>query len=302
MIKIGGHKIGEVRQGNDPYTAIYLGVEKIYSVATIDFADQAVKALCVSNWGGNVVEGEITKGEAAAVTSLGGVFRGNTQITSFDELRFFTGLTGFSHPSNNNAQGEFYNCTALQSITFPNIQLQDADLMGLIRNCNSLKSVDLTPIKANSYHINYMLNLASTNALKDITLPSGYYGGGSGVLSYARYAMRNCNQMTTLKINGVADWSGISSYQESNVATSMFYNCSSLTTIIGTITGIKADLYMNQCPLTADSAMVIINGLADLTGQTGKTLTLSSTTKSALTAAGIDYAAIASAKNWNIPT
>ena len=35
MIKVGGHKIGEVRQGNDLYTAIYLGAEKIYSVANI---------------------------------------------------------------------------------------------------------------------------------------------------------------------------------------------------------------------------------------------------------------------------
>ena len=58
----------------------------------INFADDNVKALCVANWDTNH-DGELSYNEAAAVTSLGEVFKGNTEITSFDELQYFTGLT-----------------------------------------------------------------------------------------------------------------------------------------------------------------------------------------------------------------
>jgi hypothetical protein len=58
----------------------------------ITFADANVKAICVANWDTNG-DGELSEEEAAAVTSLGVVFKGNTEITSFDELQYFTGLT-----------------------------------------------------------------------------------------------------------------------------------------------------------------------------------------------------------------
>lgn len=273
------------------------------AIEVITFEDANVKAICVSNWGGNVIEGEITPTEVSQITALNGVFRGNTTITKFNEFRYFTGITTFTHPSGNNAQGEFYGCTALEEITFPSINIQRGDFMGLLRNCNKLKSVDLSPIVANSYHINYMMYLSySSNTVEKITLPGGYYGGSyssSSGLSYARYAMRDCSHLVTLEIKGIADWSGISAYQESGgAASSIFYRCTSLTNIIGTITDIKADLYLGWCSsLTRDSLLVIINGLADLTGKTGKTLTLDSSAKARLTA---DDIAIATAKNWTI--
>lgn len=269
------------------------------AIEVITFEDAAVKAICVTNWGGNVITGEITPAEASQVTSLNGVFRSNTTITKFNEFRYFTGITTFTHPSSNPGQGEFYGCTALEEITFPSISVQQGDFRGLLRNCNKLKSVDLSTIVANSYHINYMMYLSTTSsAVEKVTLPGGYYGGGSGSLPYARYALRNCANLETLEINGTADWSGISNYQEANAATSMFYRCNSLTNIIGTITGIKNNLYMGQSPnLTHDSLLVIINGLADLTGKTGKTLELHATAKALLTA---DDIAIATAKNWTI--
>jgi hypothetical protein len=58
----------------------------------IAFADLNVKALCVENWDTNG-DGELNYFEAAAVTDLGNVFQGNTSITSFEELQYFTGLT-----------------------------------------------------------------------------------------------------------------------------------------------------------------------------------------------------------------
>jgi hypothetical protein len=77
----------------------------------------------------------------------------------------------------------------------------------------------------------------------------------------------------------------------------MFNNCYALTTITGVISGIKISLNISHSPLSRESALVIINGLADLTEGTAQTLTLSSTTKALLTDAD---KLIATNKNWTI--
>ena len=59
--------------------------------APIDFADAEVKRICVENWDTNE-DGELSYGEAAAVTDLGQVFNANKIITSFGELRFFSNI------------------------------------------------------------------------------------------------------------------------------------------------------------------------------------------------------------------
>ena len=58
----------------------------------ITFVDSNVKAICVANWDKDG-DGELSTEEAAAVQALGEVFRGKTNIGSFPELKFFTGLT-----------------------------------------------------------------------------------------------------------------------------------------------------------------------------------------------------------------
>ena len=77
----------------------------------IQFADAAVKAICVQNWDTNG-DGELSMNEAAAVTTLGGVFGNNQEITSFDEFQYFTGVTAIRG-------GEFTLCSNLKSIVFP---------------------------------------------------------------------------------------------------------------------------------------------------------------------------------------
>ena len=77
----------------------------------ITFSDAAVKQICVENWDANG-DDELSKAEAASVTDLGQVFSENGEITTFDELQYFTGLTSIS----NNA---FYQCTNLGSIKLP---------------------------------------------------------------------------------------------------------------------------------------------------------------------------------------
>lgn len=81
----------------------------------IQFADANVKAICVANWD-NDHDGELSKDEAAAVTSLkvgdNSVFKSNATITSFDELQYFTGLSSI-------VDHAFYDCSNLTSVIVP---------------------------------------------------------------------------------------------------------------------------------------------------------------------------------------
>ena len=77
----------------------------------IQFADSKVRDLCLKNWDTNGDQ-LLTPKEAAAVTDLGTVFSEDKTITSFDELRFFTGLTTIGDKA-------FYNCSKLSRIIVP---------------------------------------------------------------------------------------------------------------------------------------------------------------------------------------
>ncbi|MBR5147719.1 MAG: leucine-rich repeat protein [Bacteroidaceae bacterium] len=82
-----------------------------YLYGIITFADPAVEAVCLANFDTNC-SGYLSKEEAKAVTDLGEVFRGNTEITSFNELLDFTGISSL-HKS------AFANCENLREISIP---------------------------------------------------------------------------------------------------------------------------------------------------------------------------------------
>ena len=77
----------------------------------ITFADPTVKALCVEHWDTDG-DGELSQDEAARVTNLAEVFNGNTDITSFNELQYFTGLTAIG-------ESAFNRCSSLAFVTLP---------------------------------------------------------------------------------------------------------------------------------------------------------------------------------------
>ena len=101
----------------------------------ITFADANVKTICVQNWDTDG-DGELSMDEAAAVTSItnNSGFRGNDDITSFDELQYFTGLTSIGDYA-------FDNCDNLMSITFPNSLKRIGN--GAFKDGKSLTSVTI---------------------------------------------------------------------------------------------------------------------------------------------------------------
>ena len=104
----------------------------------IQFADEITKSLCVTSWDTNG-DGELSYNEAAAVTSLGDVFREST-ITSFDELQYFTGLTEIITQA-------FSNCMNLQTITLPSTIT--AIGQGAFVMCDNLQVIDIPASVAN---------------------------------------------------------------------------------------------------------------------------------------------------------
>ena len=105
----------------------------------ITFADVKVKAICVANWDTSG-DGELSEAEAAAVTKLGKVFKDNQEITSFDELRYFTGVTELP------GWESFDGCLALKSIVIPAGVISFDG--GAFANCAGLERIDVDAANA----------------------------------------------------------------------------------------------------------------------------------------------------------
>ena len=80
----------------------------------IIFDDPAVKALCVASSTGwdTDRDGELSYTEASEMTTLGEVFKNNDDITTFNELQYFTGLTSI-------VDHAFGGCGNLTSVVIP---------------------------------------------------------------------------------------------------------------------------------------------------------------------------------------
>ena len=93
--------------------------EELIPHRNIEFKDPVVKALCVKNWDLDG-DGELSKDEAAKVTNLRWVFKRNNEITSFEELEYFTGLRSV-------ADSAFKCCANLRSVKLPESVWQIGD-------------------------------------------------------------------------------------------------------------------------------------------------------------------------------
>ena len=113
----------------------------------IEFADPTVESICVKYWD-NDEDGMLSEKEAASVKTLlvdeGLTKAGNlvsafagTDITTFDELTYFTGLIKIDDRA-------FAGCTALESITIPEtVEVIGADAFN---GCTSLESITFTSV------------------------------------------------------------------------------------------------------------------------------------------------------------
>ena len=131
----------------------------------IRFADNAVKNIVVNNWGDGV---GITKEQAAKVTTLGNKFQGNSEITSFDEFQFLTGVTSIGWDC-------FGGCSNMESITFPE---KGITITRSFDNCTKLKRANNTK---NCIFINasffYCSSLETIDLSNSPYLPAAMFSG-----------------------------------------------------------------------------------------------------------------------------
>ena len=123
-------------------------------IENITFADAKVKAICVTNWDADS-DGELSYKEAAAVTDLGELFKENKDITSFDELQYFTGLTSIGDYA-------FQYCSSLTSVTIPSSVTSIGEYG--FEECERLTSITLNSVSSIgeaafslAFRINYIL-------------------------------------------------------------------------------------------------------------------------------------------------
>ena len=172
----------------------------------IEFADPKVKEICVSKWDING-DGELNEAEAAAVEDLGDAFLNNQDITTFNELQYFIGLTIID--------GAFYCCTNLTSITIPNNVTEIKTKwgwMGSFQWCRNLISVTFLGNKVET--IDYD-SFCGCWELTSINIPNS-------VISIGSQAFKDCVALPTLIIPSSVR------YIEEN----SFQDCYGLTSIV----------------------------------------------------------------------
>ena len=203
----------------------------------------------------------------------------------------------------------FYECDKLEEINLTNFDTSNVtDMTMMFNRCSALTSLDVSNFDTSKV-TNMFLMFSSCRNLKS--------------LDVSNFDTSKVTDMTSMFL---ATWNltslDLSSFNTSNVVdmhymfdydseltdlymnfdvrlnkdfTDIFFGCNKLTNVVGKFEGVKYDLGLEYCPLTPDSAMVFINGLATVTEK--RTLSLSATTYDSLTPEQI---AIATSKGWTV--
>lgn len=201
----------------------------------ITFANKETEAICLSYWDKNT-DGKISEGEAAAVTSLENAFTG-TAIKTFDELKFFTGLSMIE------ADG-FRNCTQLTMLTLPEGLSEIGD--NAFTNCPKLVSLHLPASLSSISDQSVFHNCLSLTAFT-VDADNGNFCAEDGVLYNKDKTTLVCCPATksgtftipatveTIEISAFAMCTGLTSIQLpkalKKIRDAAFVGCSGLTTM-----------------------------------------------------------------------
>ena len=162
------------------------------------FKDPHAKVVCVDNWDTDG-DGELSYREAQAVTDLGAAFVEDTELTSFTELRSFSGLTAIGAST-------FKGCTALKEIIIANKVTsigQEA-----FAGCTALETVTFQSAQTSIGHSAF----AGCTSLANFTLPSN-------LVTIGEHAFDGCTSITSVTIPA----------KVSTIGDGAFANCTSNT-------------------------------------------------------------------------
>lgn len=195
--------------------------EQCSASEAITFEDPEVERICVAKWDTNQ-DNKLSYAEAAAVKSLGGVFRSNSTITAFNELIYFTGLTEIGTM-------DFAGCINLARVRIPK-QITTIGSNAFM-NTESLRLVKFEYMS----ELRVIGNRAFTNSA--ISSLSGL----DHLVTIDQRAFRGCTKLTsvsmpsTLKTIAQEAFSGCSklnivmSRTVESIGDNAFYGCTSMT-------------------------------------------------------------------------
>ena len=245
---------------------------------TIEFADANVKSICVSKWDTNG-DGELSEDEAAAVTDLGYVFNYKTNITSFNELQYFTGLTSICNYA-------FQGCGSLTSVTIPG-SVTTIDQYAFYQ-CSNLTVANIPEGVTSIGNYAY----AYCRALTSVTIPTTTTSIGSS-------SFESCNALGTITVsagNTVYDSRSDCNAIIQTASNTLIAGCKN-STIPGGVTSIGTRAFYNCVELSSIILPEGVTSIGDYAFDLCENLT-SATIPEGLTSIGIE----AFNECWRLPS
>ena len=193
-------------------------------------------------------------------------------------------LSGFDTSNVTDMTSMFSYCKSLTSLDVSNFDTSKVTSMeDMFNGCRNLTSLDVSNFDtSNVTQMGHMFN--GCENLKSLDLSNF----DTSKVTRLQYMFHNDEKLTDLYINF--------DVRSGTIFETTFRLCFSLENVVGKFEGTKFDLDLSSCrSLTAQSAMVFINGLATVTET--RTLLLSATTYDSLTNEQI---AIATSKGWTV--
>lgn len=207
--------------GSDGWSWSYFNNYQEDGSCNIEFADAAVKTICVNHWDTNG-DGELSVSEAEAVSDLKTWFHGSS-ITSFDELYYFKGLTSIH-------EGAFYD-SGLSSIVIP--QNVTSIEVRAFHSCSSLTSIKIpaavTAIKRYAFQ--------NCTSLTSITIPTNVEFIGENAFDNTGWLNNQSNGVKYLGswcigYKGINPTGTLSIYSGTKgIAAAAFANCTGITSV-----------------------------------------------------------------------
>lgn len=265
------------------------------SVTTFTKIVRLLKTLNASCW------------DTSEVTSMSNLFSDCSSLQTLD-------VSGWDTSKVTNMDNMFYNCNSLQSVDVSGWNTSKVTTMnGMFPDCSSLQTLDVSGWDTSNVTDMFQL-FDQCFSLQSVDVS----GWDTSKVTNMSYVFRRCKKLQLLDL---------SSWNASNVMAMnrTFFECIYLKTIIGNKTlqdvkngivalrGLKLSISTGDSKLLRfSSILALANGIADLTGATAQTLTISAQSynnmyndddtvpsEDVIAERQARIAAICAAKNWN---
>lgn len=203
----------------------------------IQFEDKAVEAICVANWSSDGIG--LTEEDAAKVTDIGTKFRGNTNITSFEEFKYFTGIKNLKTGNKYN-RGCFRGCTNLAKLSFPpSLEYIEADTLRGVPAEMVIDLPNLQTVEWATFFDSAIVSIVNLGNVASLPFESNYNNVG-----FASHS----EKLTFVELSD----------KTINIGNNAFYNCSALEKVIcraSTPPTFGSDVfYGSNCPIYVPDA------------------------------------------------